>query len=44
MDQKQVGKICFQKKAEFLLTLLARAIDIQSQNVIDGLKKELLMA
>jgi len=25
-----------------LLTLLARAIDIQSQNVIDGLKKELL--
>jgi hypothetical protein len=42
MDQKQVGKFCFQKEAEFLLTLLARAIDIQSHNVIAGLKRELL--
>ncbi len=32
----------FKKEAEFLLTLLARAIDIQSQNVIAGLKRELL--
>jgi hypothetical protein len=35
-------KFVFNKEAEFSLTLLARAIDIQSQNVIAGLKKELL--
>ncbi|MCP4342387.1 MAG: hypothetical protein GY799_26800 [Desulfobulbaceae bacterium] len=35
--------IVFKKEAELLLTLLARAIDIQSQNVIAGLKRELLL-
>jgi hypothetical protein len=40
--KNKLEKFVFNKETGFSLTLLARAIDIQSQNVIAGLKKELL--
>lgn len=40
--KNKLEKFVFNKEAEFLLTLLARAIDFQSQNVIAALKRELL--
>ncbi len=40
--KNELEKIVSNKETEFVLTLLARAVHVQNQNVIAGLKKELL--